>query len=99
MKKTRIDRLDEFLRKENMSDQAGGTFKTINSMLSHLGIDGKKQREELISRLYSTVGVKKETKEMKSYAKNCIENKKEFILYFKKVPRGYHARIYLPLKK
>lgn len=98
MKKSRQDRLDEFTLKENMSDQAGGTFKTIDSMLAHLGLDRKKEREGIISHLYTGIGAK-ETREAKSYAKNCIENKKEFVLYFKKVPRGYHAVIYLPFKK
>ena len=99
MKKSMIDRLDEFLRKENMSDQAGGTFKTIDSMLSHLGLERKKEREELISRIKIQFPSCIVTKEMKGYERNCIENKKEFVLYFEKVPIGYHARIYLPLKK
>lgn len=98
MKKSRLERLDEFALKNGMSDQAGGTFKTIDSMLAHLGLDRKKERQETISRIYASIGAK-ETREAKSYAKNCIENKKEFILYVEKVPKGYHARIYLPIKK
>lgn len=98
MKKSRIERLDEFLKKENMSDMVAGTFRTIDSMLSHLGIDRKKERRETILRLYSNIRAK-ETREAKAYAKNCIESKEEFILYFEKRPEGYHARIYLPIKK
>lgn len=100
MKKSRLDKLDKFLSSNGMSDEVGGTFETIDSMLSNLGLERKKEREETVSaikRLNPYVNFN--SREMKSYAKDCIENKKEFVLYVKKVPRGYHAIIYLLIKK